>query len=326
MMSPTNDLDRDLFQYTACPVCRGNDRTIAYPIDKVSAGVLSGVDLSQIDIGVAVCGVCGHQFIQPTPQPAFLKAFYESYMSWAKDGFYRERSREEIPASFREHYGGWLKRVHAINGGGSLLDVGTGLGMFLRRAREHGFEVAGVEPNGEAVKFIQEHYGINVHNCLLEELDASHAYDVVTMWDLLEHLADPHTAIRSIHGMLRPGGLVALETPARDSFIHWLVKGAYRASGGRVRKPLFRVYGLHHLQYFSEESMRNFLAHNGFEIVEIQRDQTDVAALLLRPGKASPAKILAFNTCIKGAFFMARVTRKQNKLMVLARRVEGGVG
>lgn len=51
-----------------------------------------------------------------------------------------------------------------------LLDVGCGLGMFLRLARDHGFTVRGLEPNTEAVERLQAEYEIFVHNTLLEEL------------------------------------------------------------------------------------------------------------------------------------------------------------
>lgn len=318
---------QDLFRQNVCPVCSAERLTGVFPIDTEFAGQISGMDLSGLYVGVAHCEGCGHQFIWPVPQPAFLKAFYATYMSVAKDGFYRDRSRREIPDSFRKYYGQWLERLRAAGGQGSLLDIGSGLGMFLRLAREYGFEVAGVEPNREAADALEKRYGIPVHRCLLEELDTPAEYNVVSMWDLLEHVPDPRKAMLKAHEVLRPGGWLVLETPVRDSIIHWLAKGLYRISAGRIRRPLFRVYGIHHLQYFSEESIRWFLADNGFKVIEARRDETNVHALLKQPESGSRMKTEAYNAAMRGAFLLARLLRKQNKLIVLARRidVEGGV-
>ncbi len=198
--------------------------------------------------------------------------------------------------------------------------------MFLRLAREYGFGVAGVEPNLEAANELQDRYGIPVHKCLLEELESSTQYDIVTMWDLLEHLPDPHVAICKVYKMLMPSGLLVLEIPARDSFIHWLVKEVYRISLGQISRPLFLVYGIHHLQYFSENSIRKFLMRNGFEIVEVHRDETDVQALCRGPKRDLISRINAilYNTFIRLAFFLGRLLRKQNKLVVFAKKVEMG--
>lgn len=326
-MTPTSEPLTDqtgLFEFQPCPVCGSGESEIIYPINKAYASSRAEFDVSRVPLGVAYCKGCGHQFIQPVPQAKFLNAFYENYMSIAKNGFYRDRNQEEISSSLRQRYGRWLERIWTLGGGGSLLDVGSGLGTFLRLAREHEFEVTGIEPNQESATVLQERYGIPVLNCMLEELDTPERYGVITMWDLLEHLPDPRSAIGKSRDLLIPHGLLALETPARDSFIHWLVKGVYRVSNGRVRKPLFRVCGVHHLQYFSEISLRSFLADCGFEVIEVYRDQTEVEALFQQPkgnGKADWIRAAAFNVSIRGVFSLAKLTGKQNKLIVFARKV-----
>lgn len=324
MVLDSMNYSQHLFRRIACPVCGAKRLTGIFPIDREFASRISGLDLSGLHVCVARCDGCGHQLVWPVPQPVFLRAFYASYMNIAKDGFYRDRNQEEIPSSFRQRYGRWLERIYALRGGDSLLDVGSGLGTFLRLAKEKGFEVTGVEPNYEAATMLEELYGISVHNCMLEELETSHSYDVIVMWDLLEHVPDPRLAMNTSHELLGPRGLLVLETPARDSFIHWLVKGAYRLSAGRIRGPLFKVYGVHHLQYFSERSLQQFLASCGFETVEVYRDQTEVQALLKRRksdgGGADLVKVKIYNSVIRGAFLLARMLGKQNKLVVFARK------
>lgn len=323
-ISEITELHEKFFAYKPCPLCGSDNSTKLYPINKTYAANHSGIPLETIQLGVVSCKKCGHQFIQPVPQPPFLKAFYSSYMSKAKEGFYREQSHDEIPEHFRKRYDRWLRRILALHKDARcLLDVGTGLGMFLRLAQEYGFSVVGVEPNPEAANQLKSRYGISMHECLLEEVESIAQYDVITLWDLLEHLPDPSLAINKIHTMLNPGGLLIIEIPARDSFIHWLVKGIYRLSFGRITRPLFLVYGIHHLQYFSEQSIRGFLKNNGFEVIEVHRRETNVQAKLRSPkgGTREYLETNIFNLGLQGAFFLGRLFAKQNKLIIFARKI-----
>lgn len=316
--------NRKYFKSMPCPLCGSSGSRRRYPINKAYAEEMSGIDITDVDIGVDECMRCGHQFVQPAPQPPFLKAFYSSYMSEAKDGFYMERASEVIPPGFRSRYGEWLDRVRdALKMQRPvLLDVGTGLGMFLRLAKEKGFEVAGVEPNREAATELERRYGINVHCCLLEDLSTRDKYDAITMLDIIEHMSDPRKAIDIVKGVLKPGGLLLIEVPVRDSFIHWIVKGVYRATLSRVKRPIHLVYGVHHLQYFSSRSIRAFLEENGFKVVMSGFDESDVKALCKRPGKGafSMARTLVYNAAMRGAFLAGKTVGRQNKLIIISRK------
>lgn len=315
-------MKENFFRNIPCPVCSFERSKYIYPIDKAYASSRSKLSIIHVPLNIARCKECGHQFIQPVPQPTFLKAFYSHYIPIAKDGFYRSRSQAEIPGSFRKHYGRWLKRISILHENGrTLLDVGAGFGTFLRLAREFGYDVFGVEPNSETAKELHDLYDISVYNCMLEEVDVSAQYDIVTMWNLLEHLPDPCMAMKKVRNLLKPDGILVLEIPVRDSLIHWLVKGVYKFSLGRIKRPLFLVYGIHHLQYFSKRSIQRFLEVNGFEVAEQYRSETDLGALRKRPGKGlfSRAEVWAYNTGIRGAFLLGNLLRRENKLLIFAK-------
>lgn len=305
-----------------CPLCGSPNVLKTYPIDLDYAAEMAGRTVDD-EFSVAQCQTCCHQFICPSPSSNFLEAFYSSYMSAAKSGFYEARYSASIPNSFRNYYGQWLDKVLFLRQGssGNLLDIGSGLGMFLRLAREKGFHVAGIEPNAEAVEYLAREYDIAVSNSLLENYIGTQQFDVVTMWDLLEHLADPRMALSKIKTILKPGGIMVLEIPVRDSILHWAAKIAYSLTLGVVKRPLYLTYGVHHLQYFSEKSIISFLAENGFETLDYVRSETDFEAVKRKPsvGLASRVKVTLFNGAIASLLTLARITGRRNKIVVFAK-------
>jgi len=313
-------MDEQFFEDVPCPLCGSEGGAVTYPIDRQYAEKLSGVHVVRdMKIGVAICTSCAHQFIHPCPRPEFLTLYYSVYMTAAKNGFYRARQANDIPATFQAHYQPWLVQMRNLltTNAPVLLDIGCGLGMFLRLARGNGFIVRGLEPNADAVHYLKTEHDIHAYNALLESYSGSEKFDVISMWDLLEHLAHPTAAIKQVHAMLNPSGLLALEIPVRDSLLHWVAKALFRLSFGRVTRPLFLTYGVHHLQYFSEKSIVSFLEGNGFDVCECNRAETDISAL---KRSDSSLKGWSYNIVLGSLFFFAKIIKKENKIIVLARK------
>jgi len=313
----------DLFVPAPCICCESNGLSVRFPIDLEHASTVSQIDIRDRQIGVAVCDRCGHEFIQPVPSSAFLQAYYSNYMSQAKSGFYQERASETIPERFRARYTPWLDILGAmLNGRRRLLDIGAGLGMFLRLAREHAFEVQGVEPNSEAADVLRERYGIKVINNLFEQVEITGGgWDAISMWDLLEHLADPRSALRKAAALLVPQGVLVLEIPARDSLLHSLAKKLYGVSGGRFCRPLYLVCGLHHLHYFSEQDIFRLLREEGFDVREIHRGETELESLYRGKSGSRGFAAMTFNVALVSVFLLARALKRQNKLIIFAQKI-----
>ena len=118
---------------------------------------------------------------------------------------------------FDRRYGMW-KRRRAIERhlpGGRLLDVGCATGNFLyEMARSGRWEVEGVEPSREAASYAQQRMGLKVHVGRLAEAGLPAAsFDVVTMWNVLEHLHDPLANLQMVGQLLKPGGLFVFCIP-----------------------------------------------------------------------------------------------------------------
>jgi 2-polyprenyl-3-methyl-5-hydroxy-6-metoxy-1,4-benzoquinol methylase len=147
---------------------------------------------------------------------------------------------EDASRSINAHFS--LNTIGQFTSRGTLLDVGCSTGYFLNAARLH-FEASGVEPSLWAATFARERLKLPVTDGTLENVRLpSGSQDVVTMIDVIEHLADPLATLKEIHRVLKPGGLLYLVTPD-------------------VASLTARLY------YVSPVTLRKILAEAGFETV-----------------------------------------------------------
>jgi SAM-dependent methyltransferase len=140
-----------------------------------------------------------------------------------------------------------LKIVERYQTPSRLLDVGCASGLFLNLARTAGWQVVGVEPSEALFEKAQKALAGRgeLHCKILEEADLPPAsFDAVTLWDVLEHVPDPLTFMKTCRALLKPGGHLFLNIPNLDS------KEA-RLLG--TRWPLLLA---EHLNYFNPNSLR----------------------------------------------------------------------
>lgn len=102
--------------------------------------------------------------------------------------------------------------------GGTLLDIGCGNGSFMARAKMCGWEVVGLEPDSEAAAVASD-TGLTVHEAGVEYYNGQgKLFDVIMLSHVLEHVHEPVELLAACHRLLRPGGLLYLETPNINSF------------------------------------------------------------------------------------------------------------
>jgi 2-polyprenyl-3-methyl-5-hydroxy-6-metoxy-1,4-benzoquinol methylase len=143
---------------------------------------------------------------------------------------------------------------------GRLLDIGTAGGAFLKVAKERGWQVAGCEPNRWLAEWGSEHYGIPIQPGTIFDMSLPDgAFDVVTLWDVLEHTPDPKAVLRECRRVIKPNGLLIVNYPDINSLIARLM--------GRKWVFLLSV----HLYYFTVETIHKMLAETGFELTRHKR-------------------------------------------------------
>jgi SAM-dependent methyltransferase len=164
------------------------------------------------------CGSCSLMYLSPRPTLATIGDYYpEAYEP------YLRVSPQSLPAWRRGllNYG-LYKRIRPIvqrKAPGRALDIGCATGQFLAYLRDAAhWQVLGVEPSASAARYARETFGLEVHHGDLRGARlADQSIDVVTLWDVLEHLHDPCAELREIRRILKPDGLLVFRVPSLDS-------------------------------------------------------------------------------------------------------------
>jgi SAM-dependent methyltransferase len=198
---------------------------------------------------IVECRHCGLVYTNPRwPEAEVLGA----YTAVEDETYVEERLGREI--TFRHH----LRRMERIIGpaaGRSLLDVGAYIGVFVEAAGAAGWRARGVEPSEWAVAEAQRR-GLDVQAGTLATADlCADSFDVVTLWDVIEHLADPAAELARARALLRPGGWLVVHTMDIDAPIARLM--------GRRWPWLMEM----HLYYFSAGTLGRMLAETGYDVV-----------------------------------------------------------
>ncbi|MGA7124208.1 MAG: methyltransferase domain-containing protein [Polyangiaceae bacterium] len=141
---------------------------------------------------------------------------------------------------------------------GRLLDVGSYCGVFLKVARERGYDVTGVEPSIWASAYARDVIGVPTVTGSVADVSPSKPFDVICSWDVLEHLSDPTTELTRINERLRPGGIFAFSTL---DYRNW-----YAQLMGEKWPWLLDM----HLYYFDQKVIRQMLEKAGFRLLHTQ--------------------------------------------------------
>ncbi|MBN2500179.1 MAG: class I SAM-dependent methyltransferase [Anaerolineales bacterium] len=149
-----------------------------------------------------------------------------------------------------------LKMIEKYKPGkGRILDIGTAAGSFLAVAQRAGWEVAGCEPNRWMCEWGGEHYGLDIVPGTIFDMELEDAsFDVVTLWDVLEHTPDPTKVLEECKRVLKPGGLLLTNVPDMDALVTKLM--------GRNYVFLLSI----HLYYFTPKTLGAMLEKTGFQM------------------------------------------------------------
>lgn len=263
------------------------------------------------------CRRCALVFVANPPGADAVEGFYTA------EADYHSELLDPGGAAFRHMRGiarqhlRHLARSTGTAQGLKLLDVGCSSGLFLDEARMAGFDVHGAELSPQTSRFARNHFGLDVQTG--DWRDAGYedgSFDVVTLFDVIEHLPDPKAELRDILRLLRPGGLLLQSTPNIDGLFPRL---SYLVADALDYWP--HPEPPHHLYQFSTGTLSALTEAAGYEI-----ERADLTSIHLsysfgtpRSWRVSP-KLLAYALLFAPVALAGRLLGQGDWLYLAARK------
>lgn len=245
-----------------CPLCRSGDYAVLRPAqypenmsrENLRAIFSASSDHVLID-QLVQCRDCSLVYLNPRiPQDIIIDGYKD-----AVDPTFIGQNRQRIKTFTRS-----LRRLLSrydlrADRSTHILDVGCAGGAFPKAASDLGLSAIGVEPSAWLAEQARIPYGLDIRAGELADQDFSDAsFDLITLWDVIEHLADPDAVVADIHRLLKNDGLLVVNFPDYASLTRRLLG---------MRWPFFLSV---HLLYFTPDTLRRFLEARGFAVEEIR--------------------------------------------------------
>jgi len=163
-----------------------------------------------------------------------------------------------------------LSELEQMVKGRRLLDVGCATGFFLDAARSRGWTVRGLEVSDFASNYARRELELPVETASIVSPPGLPHFDVVTLWDTIEHLDRPDLALANIRGLLGPRGVLVFSTGDYDSLLRRLTGKRWRL----FADPTHNVF-------FNERVLRRLLERESFEVLGITRRGKRVSLSLI---------------------------------------------
>jgi SAM-dependent methyltransferase len=265
-----------LWKKTTCPVCgAGAPRFITHDWQTING--------CQFEFNLVQCGRCGTAYINP-------QLDREKVLGTAGGGAWH--AAEQVNQGI---YQKGLRKIQSYFPNKTtkelkLLDIGCGFGAFLSFANQAGFDVTGVEIDKKIAQAAREN-GFVVYDDFLENLALpDNSFDVITLWDVIEHVPDPVSLLTECHRLLRPGGVLFYHTG----------NAAFQVTKGRILAKLRPNEGpnnvpIQHILHLDNATSRYLLNRAGeFDYIEVRFLDT-----LYYPNKKKFVAMKAYNEAMR---------------------------
>ncbi len=212
-------------------------------------GAASGIPGTQ---RLVKCKDCGMIFESPRYDAATIVKGYMASQEGDHDSQYPMRVYS-FYRTLKKH----AKYLPAA--GAKVLDIGTAGGAFLDAAKQYGYNAYGMEPSADLVARGKAR-GLQIEQGTIESHTFAHGtFDMVCLWDVIEHLPDPKTSLLEIRKLLKPKGILLINFPDIGT---WQAKLA--------GKRFWWILSVH-LHHFTRHSVGDICARTGFEAFHFQR-------------------------------------------------------
>lgn len=228
------------------------------------------------------CNNCGLIFISPQPSREALQNYYDQnyYNPWQLDKEEAESTMRNKARTFKN----WLNEIEKYFSVGKILDIGCATGFFLEVAQNHGWQPYGVEISEYSSNTARTKFGSRIITGILNDnLFSPDMFDVVTMFDVVEHSFSPVNLLQQAYRVLKPGGGLIISTPGSESF------------SCRLMGRKWFQFKPEHLYCFNHSVIKVLLQKTGFKLVNIKvADKTLDFRYINDYVKAYHSKVISF--------------------------------
>lgn len=247
------------------------------------SGVQHRTVFTEFGIDILRCN-CGHVFSSFRADPHY-SGFWGNEVA-SGEHFYWSKARARM-------HRGFFKRFVAGRSG-RLLDMGSGLGFFMKAmAAYQNWDVYGCEISPAAVKYAREQLGVRQVVCSpLQDADLPRAsFDIITMWDVIDHILHPDPLLNHCHALLKKDGILFIRTP---NVSVQLLRARLMKAVGAIRPGMRYLQGSDHAHHYSMHSIRKLLERNGFVDVAFMHLHPIETGAGWRAAFVNPAKNMCF--------------------------------
>lgn len=290
-----------------CQLCNSPEIKILYRIKN------SLTDFKNLPVTLTIlkCKNCGYIFQDYVIKYEYLKEVYDIYTNNLCCTYLE--CRNEYEKGFRNK----VSRILNYKKTGRLLDIGCGYGYFLNMIQAEGWEAEGIDISESAVRYAKDTFGLKVKTSFLEEAAFPDSYfDVVTAWDVIEHIINAKEFLMEINRILKKDGLLCLETPNVNGLLFKIAHILYRGSFNKIDFALRGLFYPLHLTYFNSNTMAFLLNKAGFKIKKLYKKESNLNIIFTEDKKEGYVQSAGIKLCIKLVSLISKTLKMGNKIVI----------
>jgi 2-polyprenyl-3-methyl-5-hydroxy-6-metoxy-1,4-benzoquinol methylase len=244
--------DASTTQREGCPFCDDASSRMDFAFSaEDQSGQIPGT------FSVYRCRTCKTGVTEISVNDAFLHQMYDEYYDT------QNLIRIESHPLHRRYRRTHLQRLLPLARGTNLLDLGCGAGMFVKAASEKGFNATGVDISPASVECGRKLWNLDIACATVSDYTAKEEnrgrFNIVTLYSVMEHIANPHETLAAVRTMLAEGGVLVIEVPDFHS----------------IQARLFGAHWFHldvprHLFHYSPEGLKRLVQSAGFDVIAVR--------------------------------------------------------
>jgi SAM-dependent methyltransferase len=283
-----------------CPICE--KLTLSLPVFKMNEYQVVKCEACQtiynLNFGSDETGssVFEQDYFENVQEPAFIHVKHESHFNESLVIYNKFLSMAQ----------------HRIGKKGKVLDVGAAFGDFVKEASDNGWDALGVEISEFASSVARDERHLNVLTGTIENVDCRQKFDLITYWDVIEHVENCTTNLNEIKKRLSEDGILLIATDNYQSFLGGLCKMIFSISFGTISYPVKRFYIKQNTIYPEMDKFIDYLENSGLRIVYFEKIDYPLRKIKLNFFESFILKVI---------YFVGKILKSNTQMLILCERI-----